>query len=313
MKRVSGLAVFAWIAVGSAVCPRLCQAQAVVTGAGYATPSPTPAAPGQVITLFVRVPGKTPANPVTASPPLPTTLAGFTVLLRQTFPSSPVPVPILSAVDSQSCTILLPTACDTVSLITVQVPFELTANAPLTTGPQSTVPQNFARLEIGYNGASADSLVLNPVLDRIHVLNTCDTASSSSTQPARCLPEVARPDGSLVSAGNPARPGEVLSVSMVGLGSVAAGVLSVATGTATPQPGPAVDGVLVDFDIRVNASPAMLLPSSSLPALSAELQPGVRRHLPGHVHRAFAARRHTVMRQLSPIEPDDRHWPYGIL
>ena len=274
MRRVVGLAVFPWIAVGAVLCTRLCHAQAVVTGAGYATPSPTNAAPGQVITLFVRVPGKTPAGPVTASPPLPTALAGFTVLLRQTFPSGPVPVPILSALDSQSCSILLPAACNTVSMITVQVPFELTANAPLTTVPQISVPENFARLEIAYNGTPADTLVLNPVLDRIHVLNTCDPAAGASTQPAGCLPEVAHADGSLVSIGNPALPGEVLTVSVVGLGSVAGGLTPVATGTAAPQPGPAVDHVLVDFDIRANASPAMLLPSSSLPANTAQLQAG---------------------------------------
>src|ERR1035438_5368344 len=172
MKRVAGLAVFAWIAVGSVVYPRICHAQAVVTGAGYATPSPTDAAPGQVMTIFVRVPGKTPANPVTAKPPLPASLAGFTVLLRQTFPSNPQTVPILSAADSQSCSNVAPLVCNTVSMITVQVPFELTPNAM--TVPKTTVPQNFARLEISYNGNPADSLVLNPVVDRIHVLNTCD-------------------------------------------------------------------------------------------------------------------------------------------
>jgi uncharacterized protein (TIGR03437 family) len=269
MKRVASLTVFAWIAVGSAVC----HAQAVVTGAGYATPSPTNAAPGQVITIFVRVPGKTPAAPVTATPPLPTTLAGFTVLLRQTFPSVPVPVPILSAVDAQSCTILAPAACDTVTMITVQVPFELTPNAPSTTVPPISVPQNFARLEIAYNGNQADSLVLNPVLDRIHVLNTCDPAAGLSSPPAHCLPEVARADGSLVSSANPAQPGEVVTVSVVGLGSLAAG-LTVATGAAAPPAGPPVDGVLVDFDSRVNASPAMLVSSSTLPIKSAQLKPG---------------------------------------
>jgi len=275
MKRVAGLVVFAGIAVGSIVCPRPCHGQAVVIGAGYAAPSATDAAPGQLITVFARVPGKTPADPVVAKAPLPATLAGFTALLRQTFPSDPQPVPILSAVDSQSCSIVTPLVCDTVSLITVQVPFELTANAPRTAMPQTTVPQNFARLEIGYNGNPADSLVLNPVLDRIHVLNSCD-AAAGSTQPAACLPLVAHPDGSLVSRDNPAQAGGVLTVSAVGLGSVPVGpvLIPVATGTATPQQAPPVDGVLVGFDTRVNASPGMLLPSSAAPANSAQLQAG---------------------------------------
>ena len=272
MKRVAGLAIFGWM---------LCQAQPVVTGAGYAAPQATDAAPGQVITIFVRVPGKTPSDPVVAKAPLPVTLAGFTVMLRQTFPSDPQAVPILSAADSQSCSTVAPMVCDTVSMLTVEVPFELTANPPPGTVPKTTAPQNFARLEIGYGGSPADTLVLNPVLDRIHILNTCDPAAGLSQtlewfNAAPCLPEVAHADGSLVSAANPAQPGEVLTISAVGLGSVSAAspAAAVATGAATPQPPPSVTGVLVDFNSRVNASPAMLLSTSSLPALSAQMQAG---------------------------------------
>src|SRR4051794_13918259 len=124
MKRIGTPMLFAWIAIAATVF--CCDAQTVVIGAGYTAPSATDAAPGQLITIFARVPGKTPADPVVAKAPLPGTLAGFTVLLRQTFPSDPQQVPILSVVDSQSCSIVAPLTCDTVSMITVQAPFELT-------------------------------------------------------------------------------------------------------------------------------------------------------------------------------------------
>src|ERR1051326_6427749 len=87
MKRVAGTVIFAWIAAGWV------HAQTVVIGAGYAAPGATDAAPGQILTIFARVPGKIPADPVVAKAPFPPVLAGFTVLLRQTFPSDPQSVP----------------------------------------------------------------------------------------------------------------------------------------------------------------------------------------------------------------------------
>ena len=44
--------------------------------------------------------GKDTGRSGVAKPPLPGTLAGFSVVLRQTFPSDPQQVPILSVVDS---------------------------------------------------------------------------------------------------------------------------------------------------------------------------------------------------------------------
>jgi uncharacterized protein (TIGR03437 family) len=265
------LALSAWFAVGSVLSSPISSAQATVIGAGYAAPSAIDVAPGQVITIFARVPGKTAADPVVATAPLPVELGGFSVLLRQTFPSSPTPAPILSVSDSQSCSMVAPLVCDTVSMITVQVPFELTANAPRGIGPQTTVPQNFARLEISYNGNPTNSLFLNPVPDRIHVLNSCEAAANLS-KPQPCLPMVARPDGSLVSSDNPAKAGEVLTVSVVGLGPTTD--LTVPTGAATPILPPPVDGVIVSLDVRANGSPSMPSAATSSPANRAQLQAG---------------------------------------
>src|SRR5690349_17439138 len=133
MKRVVGLAALAWATVLAAPAQppprRAATVSAVVIGAGYTTPGSVDAAPGQVITIFARVPGKAVADPITVAPPLPYTLGGFSALLRQTFPADPRPVPIQSAADSESCSQVAPVACDVVSMITVQIPYELTPNA----------------------------------------------------------------------------------------------------------------------------------------------------------------------------------------
>ena len=237
------------------------QNQGVVLGAGYGAPRPVDVAPGQVITVFVRIPGKTPADPVKASPPLPTTLAGFSALLRQSF-GDPMDAPIVSVVDSESCSNLGTVVCDTVTLVTVQIPFELIPNVPGT-----ILPPNLARLDIRYNGTAANSLFLNPVMDRVHVLNSCDIAAN--LPPGDCVPVVTHADGSLVSMRNQALPGEQLTVAMVGLGWA---VEKVATGAASPDWGPTVDGVLIAMSPRSNAAPDV--PDPAPAATTARLKPG---------------------------------------
>lgn len=250
-----------WAAAVLCVLPWGLQGQGVVLGAGYSAPRPVDVAPGQVITVFVRIPGKVAAAPATASPPLPATLAGFSGLLRQTF-ADPRDVPILSVVDSESCSNLRPLECDTISMVTVQIPYELTPNIPRT-----TVPLNLGRLEIRYNGNPASSLFLNPVPDHVHVLNSCDVAAN--LPPGECVPVITRPDGSLVSIRNQAQPGEELTVALVGLGWA---VETVATGAATPSFGPLVDGVSIGIYARANAAPEIPDPDSA--ARGARLRPG---------------------------------------
>ncbi len=244
--------------------PFSCPAQALSVGAGYALPGPVKVAPGQVIALFVSVPGKTAAGPVSAHPPLPTALGGFSVLLRQTFPSDPVPVPIQAVADSPVCSQLEPRHCDVVSMITVQVPFELTPNVR-----RARLPLNSARLDIRYGDAWTASLSLDPVADRIHILNSCDLISD---YPGRaCVAVVSHPDGSLVDSEHPALIGENLTITMVGLGRPGA---AVATGAAAPSPAPPVEDVLVAFDTGANHSPSLPAGVSSFPAPDASLRPG---------------------------------------
>lgn len=241
------------------------QGQTSVFGAGYSAPQPIVVSPGQVITIFARVQGK-PLTPTVLSndSPLPTGLGGFSVLLRQTY-IDPVLIPILSVSDAQSCSNLSPVECDTVSQITVQIPYELMPNIP-----HVSLPQNFARLEISYNGSQTSSLFLNPVPDSIHILNACDAAAGLTVASA-CLPIIRHSNGTFVTADSPARAGETVTMSLVGMGQPA-GVVT--TGTAAVAGSPALDGVLIGYDARVNASPSLLTPTAAFPLPSAQLRTG---------------------------------------
>jgi len=244
--------------------PVALQAQTFPISAGYATPQPIDVSPGQVITIFAKIPGKQPTTSVAANPPLPSTLGGFTVLLRQTF-IDPISIPILSVSDAQSCSNLMPPQCEVVSQITVQIPFELMPN-----NPHLSLPENFARLEVSYNGTQTSSLFLNPLPDSIHVLNSCDPAAGLPAA-ASCVPMVAHSNGSFVTSDNPARVGETVTMSLVGMGQPAG---LVTTGIATPAGSPTLDGVLIGYDARVNASASLLAPTAAFPIQSAQLRTG---------------------------------------
>ena len=250
-----------------AALPLLLQAQTTVIGAGYTPPQPVDASPGQVITIFARVAGKAVADPVTAPPPLPASLGGFTVVLRQTF-LDPAAIPIVSVADSQSCSQVMPMQCDTVSQITVEIPFELMPNIP-----HVTLLQNFARLEIAYqdgqgNSSQVGSLFLNPVPDSIHLLNSCDAAAGGSHADP-CLPMVVHADGSFVTADHPAAAGETLTMSVAGMGQP----LGMVTTGAVAAAAVPLDGVSISFDARENASPSQPLPANWFPVSAAQLRP----------------------------------------
>src|ERR1700680_1957263 len=75
-----------------------------LTGTGYANPSIVRVAPGQITTLFVSgLKTVLPTEPINAaSVPLPTSLAGISVILNQ--PGQPAsPVPLLSLQQISTC------------------------------------------------------------------------------------------------------------------------------------------------------------------------------------------------------------------
>ncbi len=191
------------------------------------------------------------------------------MVLRQTF-IDPIQIPILSVSDTQSCSSVTPPQCSTVSQITVQIPYELMPNIP-----HVSLPVNFARLDVSYQSNPTSSLNLNPIPDSIHLLNSCDVASpyriGDFSATSNCVPLVTHADGSLVTAASPARAGETLTMSLVGMGQPNG---TVTTGAAAPSITPALDGVQISYDARANASPSALVPTFAFPLNSAQLRPG---------------------------------------
>lgn len=221
-----------------------------MVGAGYALPTPIPIAPGQVITLFARGVGEGINNPVIASVfPLPATLAGISVAMRQAIvPDQITPVPILAIFRAGGCassTFERVAPCTVFTAITVQTPYELIGNQP-----GSLMPYNDAIFIVSENGVNADAIPLLPQTDRVHLLSSCDAV------PGSCFgfsgsPLISHADGSLVSSHSPARAGEAVVLYAFGLG---------ATQPATPTgqaPGiAAAPGTTVGLEFRANASPA---------------------------------------------------------
>ncbi len=232
----------------------------LVTSAGYTPPALTKVAPGQVILLYVRISGAPVTQPVLAGvTPLPTLLGGFSVSLKQTFLSDPMPIPLAGIYPSDPCNGMAP--CTPLTAIMVQIPFELVPNVP-----GSRMPFNFATVTVSRNGVAGDPLPLQAVPDNIHVITSCDALPPTPNTP--CTPVFRHADGSLVSASNPARGGEVLSMAAFGLGFP---VFSIATGDL-PRAPVTTEGVNVAFDFRPN-TPASK-PGNS-PATAAITRDGV--------------------------------------
>ncbi len=235
-----------------AICPLLMAqdeqnagpADNLVTSAGYTPPTLTKVAPGQVLTLYVRTSGAPLTQPIlAASTPLPTSLGGFSVSLKQTFIGEPIPVPLAGVYPSDPCSGMAP--CTPLTAILVQIPFELIPNVP-----GSRMPFNFATVTVKQNGVAGDALPLRAQPDNIHVITSCDALPPIPN--ALCEPIFRHADGSMVTAANPAKGGEVVSMAAFGLGYP---VFSVATGDL-PRAPVTTDGVRVGFDFQPNAPAA---------------------------------------------------------
>jgi hypothetical protein len=235
-----------------------------LTGTGYADPSVIKVAPGQITTLYVTgLKTVLSVQPVNAtSLPLPTTLAGISVTLNQTG-TQPSPIPLLSVQQVSVCSTgsasppLSPTSLSPdclITAITVQIPFELSL-VPNHEFP----PPYITALVLTENGNVSKSFKVVPMTDNLHVMNTCDafpppnvTQPTSSTLP--CYPLVTHANGDLITADDPAQPGEEIVIWAFGLGLTNP---IPKTGTASPSPAATLASFLYfQFDFRVNATPS---------------------------------------------------------
>jgi len=190
----------------------MAQTGIIVAGAGYRIPAGTvTAAPGQVLTVSVfgvatRFPN--PVFPVATGAGYPTTVQGVSVNFLQ----GPLTVQLqIWGVQQTACPAT--GACSPATTFTLQIPYEL--------DPGST---DQASLQVLENGVTSAQVLLNPVTDNVHVINTCDQTgiflSIAAGLPAgSCVPIVMHAQGPLVSAAAPAVPGETLIAWAYGLGA----------------------------------------------------------------------------------------------
>lgn len=220
------------------------QSANVVTNVGYSMPRPVAVAPGQVVTLFVRTSLINLDAPAVADQQtLPTTLAGFSVGLNQTFAAQEQPVPIISAAPVTRCAAVNPVVCNSFTALTVQIPFELQPNVQ-----DSQLPATFATLVVYENGIAGDPLPLDPLAARIHVVTSCDSTDVNVNPP--CVPLVLHADGSPVTLQNPAKAQELLTVKLYGVGRADTNAL---TG-AKPATDISVSGLTLSGDFGKGAS-----------------------------------------------------------
>lgn len=222
--------------------------QPVIVSANYSATFPLPVAPGQLITLIVEglanpLPG--PARAPSGS--LPTSLAGISAVFRQ---GMDLAAPVLEVLPFSTCSIPLPSPCETLVAVTVQIPFEIQTVCPLC-GP----PQIPAYLAVAQNGTIGALVDVTPLSNQVHFLTSCDTlVSGISARPLTgglpCTPLVMHGDSKPVSAANPAHSGEELVAYAVGLGQT---VEPQTTGQALNISAPTSTLYGVDFNYRSNA------------------------------------------------------------
>ncbi len=242
-----------WAVVLAAASSNILAQQNQVVSVGFTPPSPYPSSavvtPGGVVTLFTTVIDV--PNAVATETPLSRTLSGVSVLVRvigaidsRGYPTS-LPILRVRRVDHDpngTCTTSPNTTvfCSH-SEITVQIPTEGVCAysggrpQPCPSGPPFAQLPPLLILNVRANGVTGPDLPVQvQAASPSHVLDSCDVIFGP--QPSEtCHPLVTHADGTPVSAANPARVAETITIYGVGLGfgSAAQGP---PTGTASAKP-----------------------------------------------------------------------------
>ena len=242
-------------AIGYAQAPGAPQNAITMAAPGYRVPSASlDAAPGQVIVLHVN--GISTAFDSNLAPPagptgFPHDLNGITVDLIQGSPATATSLELRAAYQT-NC--VPAEACSKVTGITLQIPFELETDF---------ASKNHAApiLRISEKGRQVGGVILHPVTDNVHVLNTCDDTqiylSAAYSVPQNICSPAVMVGNALNSLYNLAHAGDVLAVWLFGMGAK----------TATPPNccnspddlSKPVQPFQLNFDFRPNvpASPAV--------------------------------------------------------
>jgi uncharacterized protein (TIGR03437 family) len=241
-----------------------------IVGTGYVSPTALTIAPGQVITIFAAGVGSTLTQPVLAGAGnWPTTLAGFSVTIRQ---ATDTLAPILKVTPVPTCS-----GCGVITAITIQIPYGVLVFYCL---PDNACPDILLPTEIFVtdNGVAGTWSTLTTLPDQVHILTVCDPVLPGGTGSLPvgglpCPPVVTHASGMPVSATNPAMVGEELVAYAVGLGATNP---VVPAGQAAAQPTPTTQTFTLDFNFHPNALPAKPAASGVIlpPPLFTGLTPG---------------------------------------
>jgi hypothetical protein len=158
------------------------QSSPIIASAGYSSPAPLQAAPGQVVTMFVRdvpraVDGQLRSEKASGLP-LPTALAGISVVIVQT--SGTLKAPIFAVRQDSECqTAGVDEASCLLTAIQIQVPYDLADDISLS--PLKRVIYGpLAQAHIEVEGRSGRPFALQPLPDNAHVLTSCDASWDTS-------------------------------------------------------------------------------------------------------------------------------------
>jgi hypothetical protein len=244
----------------------------ILAGAGYQVPSPSlSVAPGQVIVLHVHgVTANIDSNlvPVPGASGFPHSLNGVSVDLIQGKSASVTSLELRAAYQTHCID-----PCSPVTAITLQIPFELETDFAAKGDP-------FPSLRISENGKPVGGILLQPVSDNVHVLNTCDDSqvfiSAAVSVPQTVCASVAMGGNALNSLYNLAHAGDPLAVWLYGMGArtqQAPGCCNSPDQLSRP-----VQDFQLNFDFRPNAPPFPVVPGfgvSSAPQFAAYVGGGM--------------------------------------
>lgn len=206
-----------------------------IIAGGYANTIPAPqlVAPGQVITLFVR--GISVPDAAATGLPLPTSLSGVSIGVTKLVHADLAPdlLPIFKIHSEDFCAGRLAVKCPSTQ-ITVQIPTEAFCMSTAANGCDFE-PEAALILNVKVNGVAGQDFPVIVYGSVPHLLNSCDTVAPTS---AVCNDLVTHADGSLVTDGSPAKPGEIIVISAVGLGRTAT---LIPTGMTASAPTPAAE------------------------------------------------------------------------
>jgi len=188
-----------------------------LAGAGYRVPLPLlDVAPGQVIVLHVngiatRIDGN--LQPVPGPTGFPHSLNGISADLVQGTQQTVTSLELHAAYQTRCAPA---EACASVTGITLQVPFELETDFASKGDPLPII-------RISENGKQVGGVLLRPVSDNVHVLNTCDdtqiSISAAYTVPQNVCTPAVMVGNALNSLYNLAHAGDELAVWLFGMGA----------------------------------------------------------------------------------------------